>query len=108
GAIELSPAWYQKGQVPYRHQPEVSAILKGSHADPGPQQWLQAGALQNAILLVTLMVMHPNLYASGREIFLKLATSTQDEDMQQIIPEWSTIYLVVLVIVNWATPFHRI
>ncbi|KIK74358.1 hypothetical protein PAXRUDRAFT_175954 [Paxillus rubicundulus Ve08.2h10] len=40
GAIELSPAWYQQGQVPYRHQPEVSAILKGSHADLGPQQWL--------------------------------------------------------------------
>ncbi|KIK73425.1 hypothetical protein PAXRUDRAFT_71601, partial [Paxillus rubicundulus Ve08.2h10] len=80
GAIELSPAWYQQ-----RHQPEVSAILKGSHADQGPWQWLRAGALQNAILLVTLMVMHPDLYASGRETFLKLASSTQDEDMQQII-----------------------
>ncbi|KIK72488.1 hypothetical protein PAXRUDRAFT_180569, partial [Paxillus rubicundulus Ve08.2h10] len=63
GAIELSPAWYQQGQVPYRHRPKVSAILKASHADPGPQQWLQAGALQNAILSVTLMVMHPDLYA---------------------------------------------
>ncbi|KIK73402.1 hypothetical protein PAXRUDRAFT_178534 [Paxillus rubicundulus Ve08.2h10] len=61
GAIELSPAWYQQGQVPYRHQPEVSAILKASHADPGPQQWLRARALQNAILSATLMVMHPDL-----------------------------------------------
>ncbi|KIK75879.1 hypothetical protein PAXRUDRAFT_162232 [Paxillus rubicundulus Ve08.2h10] len=40
GAIELSPAWYKQGGVPYRHQPEVSAILKASHADPGPWQWL--------------------------------------------------------------------
>ncbi|KIK76498.1 hypothetical protein PAXRUDRAFT_169761, partial [Paxillus rubicundulus Ve08.2h10] len=102
GAIELSPAWYQQG-----HQPKESAILKGSHADPGPQKWLQAGALQNAILSVTLMVMHPDLYASGRETFLKLASSTKDKDMQQIILEWSTVCSVVLVIVNWATPFHR-
>ncbi|KIK91400.1 hypothetical protein PAXRUDRAFT_149597, partial [Paxillus rubicundulus Ve08.2h10] len=40
GAIELSPAWYQQGRVPYRHQPEVSTILKVSHADQGPWQWL--------------------------------------------------------------------
>ncbi|KIK72735.1 hypothetical protein PAXRUDRAFT_180013, partial [Paxillus rubicundulus Ve08.2h10] len=40
GAIELSPAWYQQGQVPYRHQHEVSAILKASHSNPGPRQWL--------------------------------------------------------------------
>ncbi|KIK77286.1 hypothetical protein PAXRUDRAFT_167370, partial [Paxillus rubicundulus Ve08.2h10] len=105
GAIELSPAWYQQGQ-PYRHQPEVSAILKASHADPGPQQWLRGGALQNAILSANLMVMHPDLYALGKETFLKLASSTQDKDMQQIILEWSTVYLVVLVIVNQATPFH--
>ncbi|KIK75588.1 hypothetical protein PAXRUDRAFT_172362 [Paxillus rubicundulus Ve08.2h10] len=87
GAIELSPVWYQQGQVPYRHQPKVSTILKGSHAHPGPWKWLQAGVLQNSILSATLMVMHPDLYASGRETFLKLASSTQDEDMQQIIPE---------------------
>ncbi|KIK74458.1 hypothetical protein PAXRUDRAFT_175658, partial [Paxillus rubicundulus Ve08.2h10] len=102
GAIELSPAWYQQG-----HQPEVSTILKGSHANPGPWQWLRAGTLQNAILSATLMVLHPDIYASWRETLLKLAASTQDKDMQQIILEWSTIYLVVLVIVNQATPFHR-
>ncbi|KIK73481.1 hypothetical protein PAXRUDRAFT_120734, partial [Paxillus rubicundulus Ve08.2h10] len=107
GAIELSPAWYQQGRVVRRILPEVSAIRKGSHANPGPQQWLRAGTLQNAILLATLMVMHPDIYASGRETFLKLASSTQDKDMQQIILEWSTVYSVVLVIVNWATPFHR-
>ncbi|KIK72503.1 hypothetical protein PAXRUDRAFT_180535, partial [Paxillus rubicundulus Ve08.2h10] len=107
GTIELSPAWYQQGQVPYRHHPEGSAILKGSHADPGPWKWLRAGALQNAILSATLMVMHPDLYASWRETFLKLASSTQDEDMQQIILEWSMVYSVVSVIVNRATPFHR-
>ncbi|KIK77330.1 hypothetical protein PAXRUDRAFT_167227, partial [Paxillus rubicundulus Ve08.2h10] len=114
GAIELSPAWYQQGRVSYRNQPKVSTILKGSHANPGPQQWLQAGALHIAILWATLMVMHPELYASGRETFLKLASSTQDQDMQQIIPEWSTVYsprglsiLTVSVIVNQATPFHR-
>ncbi|KIK73009.1 hypothetical protein PAXRUDRAFT_21329 [Paxillus rubicundulus Ve08.2h10] len=100
GTIELSPAWYQQGQLP-----EVSTILKGSHADPGPQQWLRAGALQNAILSATLMVMHSDLYELGRETFLKLAGSTQDQDMQQIIPEWSTIYSVVIV--NQVTPFHR-
>ncbi|KIK71787.1 hypothetical protein PAXRUDRAFT_22834 [Paxillus rubicundulus Ve08.2h10] len=87
GAIELSPAWYQQG-----HQPKVSTILKGSHADPGPRQWFQAGALQNDILSATLMVMHPDLYASGRETFLKLASSTQDEDMQQIILEWASLF----------------
>ncbi|KIK71995.1 hypothetical protein PAXRUDRAFT_181480, partial [Paxillus rubicundulus Ve08.2h10] len=65
GAIELSPAWYQQGRVPYRYQPEVSAILKDSHADPRPRQWLRAGALQNAILSVTLMVMHPDLMHQG-------------------------------------------
>ncbi|KIK72969.1 hypothetical protein PAXRUDRAFT_21381 [Paxillus rubicundulus Ve08.2h10] len=102
GTIELSPAWYQQG-----HQPEVSTILKASHADPGPQQWLQAGALQNAILSASLMVMHPDLYALGRETLLRLAGSTQDEDMQQIIPEWPMVYSVVSVIANWATPFHR-
>ncbi|KIK78780.1 hypothetical protein PAXRUDRAFT_41725, partial [Paxillus rubicundulus Ve08.2h10] len=40
GTIELSPAWYQQGCMPYRHQPELSVILKGSHVDPGPWQWL--------------------------------------------------------------------
>ncbi|KIK73749.1 hypothetical protein PAXRUDRAFT_122477, partial [Paxillus rubicundulus Ve08.2h10] len=99
GAIELSP--------PFRHQPKVSAILKYSHANPGPQQWLQAGALQTAILSAILLVIHPNLYASGRETLLKLAGSTLDKEMKQIIPEWSTVYSVVSIIVNQATPFHR-
>ncbi|KIK73373.1 hypothetical protein PAXRUDRAFT_178612, partial [Paxillus rubicundulus Ve08.2h10] len=107
GTIELSPAWYQQGRVVREIHPKVSAILKGSHADPGPWQCLQAGALQNAILSATLMVMHPELYALRRETLLRLADSTQEEDMQQIIPERSTVYLVVSVIVNWATPFHR-
>ncbi|KIK77905.1 hypothetical protein PAXRUDRAFT_71631, partial [Paxillus rubicundulus Ve08.2h10] len=97
GAIELSPAWYQQG-----HQPKVSTILKVSHANPGPHK-----SLQNAILWATLMVMHPDLYALERETFLKLASSTQDKDMQQIILEWSMVYSVVSVIVNRATPFHR-
>ncbi|KIK81222.1 hypothetical protein PAXRUDRAFT_156561, partial [Paxillus rubicundulus Ve08.2h10] len=101
GAIELSPAWCQQGK------PKVSAILKASHAVPGPWQCLWAGVLQNAILSATLMVMHPDLYALERETFFKLATSPQDEDMQQIILEWSMVYSVVLVIVNQATPFHR-
>ncbi|KIK73189.1 hypothetical protein PAXRUDRAFT_74850, partial [Paxillus rubicundulus Ve08.2h10] len=102
GTIELSPAWYQQGWV-------VRQIL-GHHGErilTLPALQAPAGALQNAILSATLMVMHPDLYASGRETLLKLASSTQDEDMQQIIPEWSTIYSVVSVIVNWATPFHR-
>ncbi|KIK74429.1 hypothetical protein PAXRUDRAFT_175730, partial [Paxillus rubicundulus Ve08.2h10] len=103
----LSPAWYQQGRVPYRHQPEVSAILKASHANPGPRKWLQARALQNAILSATLMFMHPDLYALGRETLLRLASSTQEEDMQQIILEWSTVYLVVSMIVNQMTAFHR-
>ncbi|KIK73989.1 hypothetical protein PAXRUDRAFT_176954 [Paxillus rubicundulus Ve08.2h10] len=103
GAIELPPAWYQKGQVVRQilvHHVEQILTLIALQAPA------QAGALKNAILSATLMVMDPDIYASGRETFLKVAGSTQDEDMQQIIPEWPTVYLVVLVIANWVTPFH--
>ncbi|KAF9231035.1 hypothetical protein BU15DRAFT_68675 [Melanogaster broomeanus] len=55
GAIELSPAWYQQGCLPFRHMPEVSALLKDSNEDPGPRKWLQASSLQTAILSASLI-----------------------------------------------------
>ncbi|KIK77599.1 hypothetical protein PAXRUDRAFT_41583, partial [Paxillus rubicundulus Ve08.2h10] len=60
-----------------------------------------------AILSVTFLVMHPDRYASGMETLLKLASSTLDKEIKEIIPEWSIVYLVVSITVNQATSFHR-
>ncbi|KAF9234569.1 hypothetical protein BU15DRAFT_65565 [Melanogaster broomeanus] len=54
-----------------------------------------------------LFVMHPDFYASGRETLCKLGQSTQIEEMKSVLSEWSLVYSVTSVIVNWATPFHR-
>ncbi|KAF9222990.1 hypothetical protein BS17DRAFT_818312 [Gyrodon lividus] len=81
GAIKLSLAWYQQGRVPFRHRPEVLALLKDFHGDSGPWEWLGASSLQTVVLLAALLVMHPDLYASGREALLKLAKSNEDTEM---------------------------
>ncbi|KAF9220358.1 hypothetical protein BS17DRAFT_681353, partial [Gyrodon lividus] len=69
--------------------------------------WLGASFLQTTVLLVALLVMHPDLYASGREALLKLAESNEDTEMTAVLSEWSLVYLVMLVIINRATPFHQ-
>lgn len=53
--------------------------------------------------------MHPEMYATGREAWVKLGNwvATQgDPDLKDIFPLWSSVYNVVSVMANRASPFH--
>lgn len=91
------------------HTPEVSALLKQSRSDKGPRQWLEDHWMPIAMLSACMIVMHPDLYASGREAFDRLDTWAREADaeMAAVIPLWPSVFSVISVIKNRETPLHR-
>lgn len=125
GAVEMSPAWFQLGHqvrptvVPIEHlidackggehAPEVSALLKESNPDKGPRRWLEDQWMPITVMSASMMVMHPDLYASGREALGRLQAWAKEADpeMAALIPHWPSVFSVISVIKNRETPLHR-
>jgi hypothetical protein len=84
--------------------------LKVSNPQQGARAWLDAMAIPNAILSGALAVMHPDLYAAGREAMVKLgqhASEVGDDEMAEVLSTWSSVYSVLSLMVNRQTPLHR-
>ena len=63
----------------------------------------------SGILSAALSIMHPALYNAGLDGMEKLSAwaAENDEDMDDALEDWATVYTNVSVIANRATPFHR-
>jgi hypothetical protein len=56
-----------------------------------------------------MAIMHPKMYATGREAIVRLgkwAESRDDQDMLEVIAMWPTIFNVASVMVNRVSPLH--
>ncbi|KAI5982373.1 hypothetical protein EDD15DRAFT_2377877 [Pisolithus albus] len=72
GSIDLSPGWYQQGHGPPNFHPEVSRLLKSGRERNGVCQWVNEMSEFHALLSGTLAVIHPRMYAAGRETLIRL------------------------------------
>ncbi|KAI6037337.1 hypothetical protein BKA83DRAFT_4120837 [Pisolithus microcarpus] len=72
GSIDLSPGWYQQGHGPPDFHPEVSRLLKSGWECNGAWQWVNEMSEFHALLLGTLAVIHPQMYAAGQEALIQL------------------------------------
>ncbi|KAI6155879.1 hypothetical protein BKA82DRAFT_4011289 [Pisolithus tinctorius] len=110
GAINLSPAWFQQGRGPQNGFPEASWLLKSRTENTSTREWVDQMSDTNALLSAILHVIHPRMYADGREALIclgKQAEQQADSDMSSILPIWSSTYSSMSVMVNRATCYHR-
>jgi hypothetical protein len=95
--------------------PKVSATLKARNPDQGGRAWLEQMILPSAVLSAAMAVMHPNLYAAGREavvrLYQDLAVLHPDDPalvkMAEMLRLWPSVFTATSVMVNHVTPFHR-
>ncbi|KAI5987143.1 hypothetical protein F5J12DRAFT_930232 [Pisolithus orientalis] len=101
GAINLSPAWFQQGHghssvlKPQNGFPEASWLLKSRTENTSTREWVNQMTDTNALLSAILHVIHPQMYADGREALIclgKQAEQWADLDMSSILPIWSSTY----------------
>ncbi|KAI5987975.1 hypothetical protein F5J12DRAFT_698526, partial [Pisolithus orientalis] len=105
GTINLSPAWFQQG-----HGVEASQLLISRTENTSTREWVDQMSDTNALLSAILHVIHPQMYADGREVLIHLGKQVEqqvDSDMSSILPIWSSTYSSMSVMVNWATCYHR-
>ncbi|KIK14193.1 hypothetical protein PISMIDRAFT_17451 [Pisolithus microcarpus 441] len=72
GSIDLSPGWYQQGHGPPNFHPEVSRLLKSGWDGNGVRQWVDQMSECHSLLSGMLAVIHPWMYAAGREALICL------------------------------------
>ncbi|KAI6107107.1 hypothetical protein EDD16DRAFT_1712613 [Pisolithus croceorrhizus] len=86
GSIDLSPGWYQQGQGPPNFHPEASQLLKSGQEQNRMQEWVDEMSKFHALLLGTLMVIHPHMYASCQEILIQLGVDDSSGEIQICLP----------------------
>ncbi|KAI6154971.1 hypothetical protein BKA82DRAFT_4348053 [Pisolithus tinctorius] len=66
-------------------------------------EWSQQSYLPAAILSSALSIMHPGLYEAGRQAMQSLDTwsSQHNQDMQDALQHWLSVFTNVSVISNW-------
>ncbi|KIO01334.1 hypothetical protein M404DRAFT_150342, partial [Pisolithus tinctorius Marx 270] len=97
GAINLSPAWFQQGRG------VASWLLKSRTENTSTREWVDQMSDTNALLSAILHVIHPRMYADGREALIRLGKQAEqwaDSDM-------SSMYSSMSMMVNRATCYHR-
>ncbi|KAI6108435.1 hypothetical protein EDD16DRAFT_1523021 [Pisolithus croceorrhizus] len=110
GSIDLSPGWYQQGRGPPNFHPEVLRLLKSGQEQNGMRGWVDEMSEFHVLLSGTLVVIHPPMYASGREVLIRLGADAQqwgDTEMSSILPIWNLVYNSISIMANRATPYHR-
>ncbi|KIK71914.1 hypothetical protein PAXRUDRAFT_117038, partial [Paxillus rubicundulus Ve08.2h10] len=115
GCLNFSPVWFQQGRNASTAFPEVSATLKARNPDQDGRDWLEQMMVQSAVLSAAMAIMHPNLYAAGREavihLYQDLAVPRSDDpafaEMVEMLRLWPSVFTAASVMVNRSTPFHR-
>ena len=87
----------------------MSALLKLSWQDNRVRGWLGATRKQAAILSGAVVIMHPEMYHTGREALVRLgqwAALENHPDICEVLVVWPSIYNVASIMMNWASPIH--
>ncbi|KAI6012804.1 hypothetical protein F5J12DRAFT_781662 [Pisolithus orientalis] len=103
GAINLSPTWFQQGHGLQNGFLEVSWLLKSRMENTSAREWVNQISDTNALLSVILHVIHPQMYAGGREALICLGKQVE----QQADSDMSSMYSSMSMMVNQATCYHR-
>lgn len=77
--------------------------------DNGTRQWVGQSRDQWAILSGAMAIMHPDMYATGREALVQLGNWADREgraDMQEALAIWPSVFSVASLMVNRATAMH--
>ncbi|KAI6032481.1 hypothetical protein EDC04DRAFT_2605132 [Pisolithus marmoratus] len=97
GSIDCLPGWYQQGHgVRY-----IFCIWL--------HQWVDQMSNVHALLSGMLAVIHPWMFAAGREALIWLsmeARTWEDMDMSSILWIWKLVYNCTSIMVNCTTPYH--
>ncbi|KAI5997271.1 hypothetical protein F5J12DRAFT_785210 [Pisolithus orientalis] len=81
--------WPQNGFL------EASWLLKSRMENTSTREWVNQMSDTNALLSAILHVIHPQIYADGREALIHLGEQVEqwaDSDMSSILPIWSSTY----------------
>ncbi|KAI6046655.1 hypothetical protein EDC04DRAFT_2597790 [Pisolithus marmoratus] len=100
--------WLKPGEEVKVH-PKVSRLLKSGRKPNGMQQWVDQMSDIHALLSGTLAVIHPWMFAAGREALIRLgmeARTQEDTDMSSILWIWNSLYNCASIMVNCTTPYH--
>ena len=87
----------------------MSYHLKAAQSGNGAREWLASISQQAAILSGAMAIMHPDMYATGREALVRLgrwASESGEDDVKQVSAIWPSIFSVASVMVNRASPLH--
>lgn len=87
----------------------VSANLRDPETGGECRKWLATMYDAHALLSATLSIMHPQLYALGRESMVhlwKAAAAENNQEMLEVLQEWPSVYNTLSVMVNRCSPYH--
>jgi hypothetical protein len=82
----------------------MSASLKLANAHKGGKDWLKAISDTSFLLSSIIRIMHPQMFQMGLEAMNKLQ---DQEDLQEVLELWTSIFNGVQIISNRETPVHR-
>lgn len=105
---------FHTDNVIYHDQHENSNIMASAnlrHPKTGREcrEWLSAMDEAHAVLSATLSIMHPELYALGRESIVRLwktAAAEDNQEMLDILRRWPSVYNTLSIMVNRCSPYH--
>ena len=84
--------------------PEVSALLKRTKTDRGPERWLTSIAEVSALLNAITYITHREMFAAGLHCLLAMQHLPEVQDVLQI---WPSVYNALSVISNRSSLRHR-
>ncbi|KAF8835541.1 hypothetical protein BDN67DRAFT_984564 [Paxillus ammoniavirescens] len=102
GTVNLSPAWFQQG---HSHPLEASALLKSGRNKEEVKQWLAAIFKAHSHLSAAMGVMHPQMYAIGRDTLIKIWEDASVE-IREVLRVWPSVYSSLSLMVNQCSPYH--
>jgi hypothetical protein len=90
---------------------EVSAPLKQQQTSDQCNKWLGAMTETSALIGAILSIIHPDLYARGRETLLALGNKPEGiqehELFMQVMQSWSSPFSGMSVVSGRQCPIHR-
>jgi hypothetical protein len=89
----------------FQHPLEASALLKPGRNEEEAKQWLAAIFKAHAHLSAAMGVMHPQMYAVGRDALIKIWEDASTE-IQEVLRVWPSVYSSLSLMVNRCSPYH--
>jgi hypothetical protein len=78
--------------------------VKPDNPDKGGKDWLRAMGETSVLLSSIVRIIHPQLFEMGMEAMQKMQGQ---EDLQEVLSLWTSLFNGVQIISNRETPIHR-